>query len=450
MALLYAGSTGLTFLVGALLARLLGVSGYGVYALAMTTVTLVGLLTEFGLPTLAMREAGAARAHGDWRAVRGLIGWADQAILFASLILIVVTWAGCLVLSAGDGVAYLDTLIWAIVLVPLVAIAKLRSFVLLALDRVALSQLPVMILRPALFLIGCLILWRVNGVLTPTLAMIAQVIGAAAVVAVILWAFHLHQPQDYRLAAPDLAVREWLAACLPMGLTEGLRLLQGQFALILTGLLAGAAQAGLYRVADAVVQITVVTSAIVGTAATPIFGRLWSSQDRVTLSRIAILSAWAMTAGAFVVGLPVALAGDWLFPQIFGKDFSASMPVFLILWGGAIFAGCFGVVLAVANMTGRHILSTQSFGVIALTNLAAALFTVPAWGAVGAAAACVAGLVAGNVFCAVRLASLTGMNVTLFNAEAPAVLWDALRAGSTALLHWNQERFSRKSDGPAP
>ena len=427
MVLLYAGSTGLGFLVGVVLARLLGAEGYGTYALAMTTATLVGTVTEFGLPVLAMRETGAARASSAWGAVRGLIHWADRAILALSALLIAATWLGYTLFAQHQSSAYLATLLWAVALVPFVALGKVRSAVLLALDRVASSQVPVMILRPALFLAGCLVLWLVTGGLSPQSAMAAQAGGAALAMLAIVLLYRRFRPPELSDAKPQYAVRHWLAACLPMGLTEGLRLLQGQLALLLVGFFATAAQAGLYRVADAVTQITALLASVAGTAATPLFARLWNAGDRAGLERVAVLSALTMFGGTLLLGLPLALLGDWIFPQVFGAEFAGSVPVFRVLWGGTVIFSGFGLCLALANMTGHHVLATQSFGVIALSNLALGAVLVPRFGAVGGALASTAGTFAGSAWCTWRLYHATGLNASIFNAHAVPLALAALR-----------------------
>ncbi len=426
MALLYIGSTALTFLVGALLARLLGASGYGVYALAMTTATLVGTVTEFGLPVLAMREAGTARAEGSWDRLKGMLHWGDRAILALSALLIAATWAGYELFERERSSAYLATLLWAAALVPFVALAKLRAFVLLALDRVLASQFPTMILRPALFVSGCLAWWWLAGSLTPAAAMMVQASGAAMVLALVWTLFRRYRAPELAAAQPAYAPREWLSAALPMGLTEGLRLLQGQLALILVGIFASAAAAGIYRVADAVAQVAALAASVAGTAATPMFARLWREGDRAGLERVALLAAWTMLGGALLLGLPVVALGPWLFPLVFGPEFTASLPVFAVLWGGMLVAACFGLVLALANMTGRHVLATQSFGVIAAVNLAVGPPLVGLSGAEGAALAAAFGSVAGALFCAVRLRRATGLNPTLFNRAAIPIALAAL------------------------
>ena len=429
MVALYAGATGLTFAVGVLLAHMLGPRGYGFYALAMTTGTLVGLVTEFGLPVLAMRETGAARVSGDWGRLRGLLHWADRTVLALSALLIVATLAGYSLFQPAGGSAYLGTLIWAVAMVPFVAIAKLRSFVLIALDHVLASQAPTMILRPLLFLAGCgLWLWWTGG-LEPQAAMAAQTIGAVLALGLIAVLYRRSKPAELRQARPEFALRYWLAACVPMGMTEGLRLLQGQLALLLVGALAGAAQAGIYRVADSAAAITAMTASVVGTAATPMFSRLWGEQDRAGLQRVAILAAWSMAFGALALGLPLALFGHWLFPLVFGMEYGASVPVFVVLWLGAIGFGCCGLALALATMTGHHVLGTHSLLVVAAVNLVLGLVLVPQLGAMGGALAAVAGTVAGNGWCAWQLRRRIGINPTLFSRTALHILHESVQYG---------------------
>lgn len=416
LALLYGAGTGLTFLVGVMLARFLGPTGYGTYALAMTSATLAGMVTEFGLPVLAMREVGMARADGSWGKVKGLLRWADRALLVLSVVLVAGTWI-VLTLSVEDGGSgYLETMLWAVALVPFVAIGKLRSLALLALDRVLASQFPVLLLRPGLFLLGCLGILLATDELTAPVAMAVQVGSAALAMLVSLGLFRRFRPDQIRHAKPEYAVREWLGACLPMGATEGLRLLQGQLGLLLTGALAGTAQAGFYRVADAVTQVTGIVMSIVGTAATPMFARLWREGDKAGLQRLAAAGAAAMFFGGILVGLPIVLGGPWLFALVFGSAFTGSLPLFFILWTGSLATSLLGLALSIANMTGRHLLSTQAFVVIALGNCLLGIVLVPAFGAVGAAVASAVASFIGTLWCAVALRVRTGINATAFNS----------------------------------
>lgn len=433
MVLLYAGSTGLSFLSGILLARLLGADGYGAYALALTTATLVGMITEFGLPTLLLREASAARANGEWGKVKGLMKWSTSAILSLSLLLIAGTWLGHRLFAAGQGSDYLTTLLWSVLLIPFVAFGKLRSNLLLALGNIAASQIPVMILRPLLFLGLCLALFFTTGYLVPASAMAAQVFGAAGAMGVIYILFRNRRPAELGTAQATRAVRSWLATALPMGMTEGLRLLQGQLGLLLVGAMAGTVQAGLYRVADAVAMVTALFVSVTGTAATPMFGRLWKAADHDELQRVALLAAVAMTTGTFLLGLPIALGGQTIIPLVFGAQFAPSADIFLILWLGNIVTCSLGQGLSLANMTGRHVLATQSFLVIAVVNAALGALMIPRAGALGAAVATSAGIVSGTLYCTVRLWREQRINATLYTPRTLQLLRGPFRLPGIAM-----------------
>lgn len=415
MAVLYVGANTLGFLSGVILARSLGASHYGVYALAMTSATFAGLVTEFGLPVLVMRETGRARASGDWALVAGLMRWADRAVLALSAAIALGFVAWYAVAAARVGSAYLAAMLWGVALIPLAAVGKLRALALLALDRVWAGQAPVLILRPLLFVFGCVALWRATGRLDPTSAMAVQVASAGATTLAAALLFRRFRPPAWGAARPAFAARDWIASAVPMGLSEGLRLVQGQLGLLLVGAFAGTAAAGVYRVGEAVTQLPSMIVSIVNIAAVPAFARLHKAGDLDGIARIAVLGALAISIGPLMLALPIVLLGDWLFPQLFGREFAASVPIFATLSLGMVLAGGAGLVLSITNMVGEQLLSTQSLMLVVATNALLALVLVPRFGALGGAAAGAAAFAIGSYACAWRLRRRTGINATLFN-----------------------------------
>lgn len=428
MAVFYAGSMLLAFVVGVVLTRSLGAYGFGIYSLALTTATLFGLATEFGLPVLALRETGTARTTGNWGALRGLLRWSDRAIAGLSIALIAATFVGVQLSGRAGESDYLATMLWAVALLPLVGLAKLRSNVLLALDRVAAAQFAVMIARPLAVLAVALGIIGYAGNLSASTAMIAQVAGATVSLLIVALLYRRWRPVEMAVTKPQSHVGLWLAASLPMGLSEGLRLLQGQLALLLTGWLAGAAAAGVYRGADAVVQLTTVVASVVATAATPMFARMVGEKDHGGIERIAILTSIAMAGGVLLIGLPIALAGEWIFPSLFGREFAASTPVFVVLWIGLFATYCSGLAQSLANMSGHHGLTTQSFLVTAALNLLLGLILIPKHGAFGAAFSTAVSASVGAAWCAWRLSRRTGYNTTVLNRSLPGQLVASTKA----------------------
>ena len=450
MAGYYAAAMVLAFASGIVLTRSLGAHGYGIYSLALTSATLVGLVTEFGLPVLVLREAGSAVASRSWGRLRGLMQWSDRLVVALSLILISVIWG---LIAWGNRTLdseYLATMSWAILLIPLVGLAKLRSSVLMSLGRVATSQFAVMIARPLGFLVFCLAAIAWFGTLSATTAIAGQLCGAAASLGLIALFYRRWRPPELLAARAQVDIRGWLSASLPMGMTEGLRLLQGQLALLLIGWLAGATTAGVYRGADTVMQLASVGASVVATAATPMFARLVEQGDRSGVERITALTSVAMVGGVLVVAVPIAF-NDWLFTALFGQDFAASPPVFVILAVGLLATYSMGLAQALANMSGHHVLTTQSFLVTLFINLALGFALIPAHGAIGADVATAVSSACGAAWCAWLLWRRTGYNTSVFNPLALKVAMSSVRANFARLGNSNGGHAMPKAAGlPKP
>jgi O-antigen/teichoic acid export membrane protein len=76
---------GLTFLATMLLVRLLGATGYGVYAYIYALITVLSIPSQFGLPPLVLRETAKGVAREDTALVRGIWVWTGRFVGFASL-----------------------------------------------------------------------------------------------------------------------------------------------------------------------------------------------------------------------------------------------------------------------------------------------------------------------------------------------------------------------------
>ena len=417
LAVLNLGSMAIAFLIGVLLARQLGPSDYGIYGLAMTVVTLAGMVTEFGLPTLTMREVAAAKARDNWGAARGLELWADRVVLALSALLLIgfFVWAGLTGKAATS--AFAATMVWAILLIPVVALGKLRGLALLSLGHTIAGQLPVLLIRPGLFALALLAAWAIGKSLSPQLAMAMQAGAALAAMLVVRTAWLRLRPEAMRRAAPIYHARSWMAACIPMGMNEGLRLLQGQSAILLLGLLANTRQVGIYRVADAVAAIAGVGMSILATAATPMFASLHASGSRQELQRVASVTALGMTLSTFLLGLPFLLAGKWIFSFVFGTAFAPSAVPFLLIWGGMVTFSIFGPAQTLANMSGHQSISATSLVIAVSVNVGVGLVLIPFFQAAGAAMGVAAANLASGLWLWRRLGKLEGINASVFSAD---------------------------------
>ena len=409
---------GITFLVGVLLARNLGPTGYGVYTLAMVVTTFAGMLTEFGLPVLTMREFAAARAHGLWSDAKGLLYWSDRVVLAISAVVLVgVLLSGNLV-KAADRSVFLTTLMWAVLLIPVVALTKLRGLALLSLGRTMAGQLPVLVLRPGLFAAAMGLCWYLLHLKpTPTGAMFLQVAAAGIALLFASVNFLRLRPAPYRAAARTFPWKGWLAASFPLGATEGLRLLQGQVAVLILGAFSSASAAGLYRVADATMSVCLVVTSVLATSASPMFAGLFAQHKKAELSNVLVVTSLVMTIAIVCFGLPIAIAGGWIFKTVFGERFHDAAAVFTILWLGNLGAATMGALVSYANMTGSERTVTVGTFIALVTNATVSISLVPFLHERGAAIGTVAGFMSWNFYILWRMKRRDGFRMTAFGVS---------------------------------
>ena len=413
LGVLHIGSMGLTFIVGILLARQLGPSGYGVYALAMAVTALAGMLTEFGLPLLAMREFASAEAKGSWGEARGLIYWADRVILSISAVVLAGFFIAAMFYDFAQQSAFLATMIWAIILIPIVAIAKLRGLALLSMGHTFAGQFAVLILRPGLFALALAVIWLLSQRLGPVEAMIWQVVAASGALLTVLLFFHRLRPAAMRNTPRVNHWRNWLSATLPMGMTEGLRLLQGQLAIFLLGILMTTEAVGLFRVAEASAAICLVPTTILNVVAAPHFSRLKAEGNMAELQRVLAFVTLGFLVGIAILSWPLLVFGPQLLTLAFGGEFIGSYGALVLLLVGGLVVGFFGPVAILANMIGEEKLVAVGSGLAVVTQLVVGITLIPAIGISGAAMAVVAGQIAWFGYLSVRVYARTGLDPTV-------------------------------------
>lgn len=415
-------SMGLTFIIGVMLARLLGASGYGLYGLGMTIATLVGLVTEFGLPVLVMREFAASDATGKWSSTRGLDLWTVRFILLGSAGVMLVFAALYLSGVLDRQSEFVGALLWAIALIPAAAICKIRGWALLSLGQTLAGQLPVLLIRPGLFALGLVLVWAIGVKVGAPGAMALQVVAAYIALTVVGFSWRRLRPAALVLATPTYDWRKWLTVCIPMGLTEGLRLLQGQGAVLLLGALATPRDVGVFRVADQVSAVTGIGLSILNVAATPLLAALHAKQDREGQQRVLGAVTVATVISTLMLGLPFALAGTWVFAMVFGKEFGASHLPYVLIWASWTIVAAAGPVQTYANMTGRERLTFLNFGLSTLLIAVIGLVAIPRFGVTGAALAILIANPIAAFWLWHRILRDDRLNASLFLATALAML----------------------------
>jgi len=402
---------GLTLLVAVVLARFLGPAQYGIYAFAFAVVTVLAIPVQFGLPMLVVRETAVGRARSDGPAVRGIWLWSLRFVLIGSA-LVVIAGAVLLAFSWGrlDSISRL-TFLWALPLVPLMALGALHGAALRGFDRVVLGQLPDHVLRlvilAALVVVG--LAWV--GDLTAPRAM-GMHVAAAALALIAAHAFLRRvRPADDSVASVDRAdSRRWMLATLPLGFIAAAQIVNTRADTLLLGFLAGAESVGLYQVAVHGAQAVALALGAVSLVVAPRFAALYEQGEMERLQRLVTLSARAVALVTLPVVLVLVFFGGSLIRWIFGVEYQPAHLPLAILAAGQLANAGFGTVGALLNMTGHERATARGLALAAGLNIALNLALIPPFGISGAAAATAVSLVAWNIMLWNSSRRLLGIN----------------------------------------
>jgi O-antigen/teichoic acid export membrane protein len=274
---------GSSFLLGVVLARVLGPAEFGTYGLVISVAMLVMNIVLLGTPQLAVREFAVRSERKDWAGVLTLARTFTRAIFATSLAVLVIAAGAEILLRPGDSTALLITVLGAL-LTSAMSLTALAAAELRGLGRMVQGQFMDIVGRPlaAFVLIGVALLAGMR--LDATVAVAIQ-LGVAAGAALISFRW-------LRSAMPVTGMRaksrppEWLHLALPLGMVDIIRQLDGTYGVILMGWLASAVDLGVYRVAVGAAVLPAMPLTIIHVVLAPTVSRLYQSGRREELERL--------------------------------------------------------------------------------------------------------------------------------------------------------------------
>ncbi len=407
-----------TFLLGWQLARGLGAAGYGVYGVALAIISMLGVPSQFGLPQLLTREVASSGALQDWARMKGVMRWSLKASGLSSLAIILSLglWLG--VMGPGLESQLGKTLAVGSILIPLLAWGALSAGVLRGLLFVVVAQIPESLVRPGAHALLLVVLAVLGVVLTPVTAMAAGAI-AAAIALIVGAAMAIRSvPREAIVAQHNELPMTWIRAALPMALTEGLRVVQGQVAIIALGAMVNMAQVGQFRVAASVMTILVLPITVLNLVTSPHISRLAAVGEWRKLERMLSYASLGMTLLFGLLALPFVVSGNWIITVVFGIEYDGANTIMLVLSLGVLSNAVFGVGANALNMLGYPSRVTRASIVSVLTLCAVLVPAVDSWGGLGAAAAVSATMTLWSAMLWWDVRRLTGIDIAIWSAIA--------------------------------
>ncbi|MFT0866626.1 oligosaccharide flippase family protein [Pseudomonas sp. CAM1A] len=365
----------LRLLRNVLLARILGPSERGLFALLSTLPDLISAATSGGLNSAVGYQAAKQRDMG-------LL--LTQVLVYGCLLAGVLTLACVfLVREFGAGLevtVQLGLLAWLLLLA--VPMTVLKSGLLTlhnasggvgAFNALRLTES----LAPLLLFLGLFWMWRDEAL---EAALISWLCGIALVLALGLWWLRRQHPLALRWdRGGQRELLSYSAKSHPDLLFQQL-ILRSDYLFI--GALLGSTALGHYAMASAAAELLLIVPEAV---TTPLMKRLL--QQDAGMERITPLALRLTATVMLGACLGMALIGHWLIVTLFGAEYAPAYPALLALLPGLL-GLCYASILRL-DLLGKNRPGTVSLmmGAGAALNLVLNIVLIPAWGIVGAAAA---------------------------------------------------------------
>jgi O-antigen/teichoic acid export membrane protein len=402
----------LGFGLGLLLAHILGPAGLGAYTYAMSWATLLAVPATLGMDKYVIRQAALYYDKGDWEHLRVFLKTANGAVLVASVALVMLAGAGGLLATHTSFYQFVHPFLVALLLVPILALMKVRQAALTGLHQVVRGQWPELLLQPLLLSMLATAVWLVtNHGLTPTLAMGSAVTSSG--IALVIGARLLRSsiPPRASQAPTDAVTLPWRESLLPLVALGTIQILQSQTDTLLLGVLTNAHSVGIYGTANRGALLVTFFLMATTPALGPAVASLYSSGDIAGLQRLITGAARTMILLSLPVGLGMIFLGRW-YLVLFGRQFTEGAPALAILAAGQLVNVACGPVGMVMMMTGHERTATKVVAVAAITNLALSAALIPAWGPEGAAVGAATSMIVWNVLLVFHARRQVGVDCT--------------------------------------
>lgn len=381
------GNAVLGFLLGLVLARLLGADSYGHYVYIYAWISTLAIPTQLGLPNLLVRFVAKYQAKGQWQRMKGLLRWSNGTVFVLSLIMI----GGAYFISSGfinfTSLERINTLYWGLLLLPIMALGALRGAALRGLRYVVLGRLPDKILRQAFLVSMALGYFYLFRSIYADKVMMLHVISAFIVF--FIGAFWLWRklPSEVFNSDAEYVSRKWISTAIPFLLTGGMFVLNNKVDILMVGWFRSSGEVGVYEITVKASSLVAFSLLAMNSVLAPYFSKFYTENKTKVIKKLA---AWGVFI-SLIVSLPIAvlfsLFGYEILNFFFGAQFATGYTTLILLCLGQLInvgAGPIGLLL---NMTGYEQLVLKGVSVSTILNVMLNLFLIPNYGMEGAAIA---------------------------------------------------------------
>jgi O-antigen/teichoic acid export membrane protein len=398
---IYGAGIGLTYCSQLVIARIVGVDTYGVYAYVFAWIVVLAYFSTLGFDVGLLRFVPAYEAERAWPLLQGVIQYAQRRAAFVGLSFIFI--GICVVKAWTSSPELRSTFLAGFALVPILALVRIRCSAVRAFGGVVSALVPDRVVRDgtliALLAVASLGLgWTLNA----PFVMVATLISAALGLVCAGLAMRRRRPRAIENILPTYDAAVWRRAAIPLVILGATEALMNRTGVILLGWIADTKNAGIYGLAFNIALVVTLPRIAVNTLFAPVISDLYTRRDKETMQVLITRAAsWTFCAGICIAAVLFLLAEPLL--AWFGAGYEAGVPALRILLISQVMAAGAGSQSYVMTMTGHERSAAVLLVSCAIVNAAASAVLIGMFGLAGAAIGTAVSLVVWNVAMALFL-----------------------------------------------
>lgn len=406
--------------IGILLARSLGPSVYGIYSLILSIVTILILISCFGLTTVALKETAAYLAKEEWSLMKGLMRFAVIFILCTSLVAIIAGLGLKQYFPALGDSSLTLVILMAFLLIPISSLINLLGDFLRGLHILYPSQLS-LIVKQLVFLGAILIIILVWPHFSLAGAISANLIASVVAFILLIILFTAHYPNSLRKIKSDYRSKAWLISAIPMLSIAAIQIINNRADIIMLGIMKTSFEVGIYDVAmrgsELILFVQIAFSISVASTLSKLHAENKIQELASLVKRITLMVA--------LLTLPIAVLlvifGEKFIGILFGNEYLFGVLALQILAFGHIFNVLTGPSDLVLNMSGNQKYTAVSVLVAAVVNIVLNLFLIPKYGVEGACASTFTSTVVWNTLLVLQCRKRVGVDTSVLGKKPSLV-----------------------------
>ena len=381
LAIRLSGAGGL-LLVHILLARHLGVGGFGDYSLALVWLQFLCVFGKSGLDNTTLRYVSEYTTHRDEPALRGFTRLSIWFTRLTSGLVSVVFLALIYFLRGNLSPGLAGCLAVAAIMVPLVCVRQVQEAAIRARGLVVQSQISTTIWPLLLLVLVASVGAMLERKMSAVEACVLHLIAISVVALYVSLVFRGSDPLENGSTERRSEQKKWLLTGLAFFGAELLVALKGRACIALAGTILGRDAAGLYSAMERFADASVLGSQSLGLVIAPQFASLYAAGRYAEMRKLMRHGQLLVFASTFPVALCVACFSNVIF-SLLGKDYREGWSVLMALLLSICIASFAGPAAYVLQMSGRERLVMRITGVCSLSNLVFGLILIRPMGILG-------------------------------------------------------------------